>query len=213
MAYSQWLPWQRIHTNRAEWSPIQSSQTHKDTAVTLWPTHSGCRGSAHTNRAELSPIQSSQTHKDAAVTLWLTHSGCRSSAYTPTEPSRVQSSPVRLTKMQQWLYGLLTVAAVAAHTYRQSRVQSYESCRVKCLDAACSIFVSQTLVVGRDGSRKKWNWKILVKDHEAIFDASRCELWSQDYIASVWLKIAQEMGVGKWSTSVFYFLLRWWRYS
>ena len=44
---------------------------------------------------------------------------------------------------------------------------------------------------------------ILVKDHEAIFDASRCEHRNRDYIASVWLKIAQEMGVGKWSVSVF----------
>jgi len=32
-----------------------------------------------------------------------------------------------------------------------SRVQSHESCRVKSLDAACSIFFSQTLVIGRDG--------------------------------------------------------------
>jgi hypothetical protein len=37
----------------------------------------------------------------------------------------------------------------------------------------------------------------LVKDHEAIFDASRCEHRNRDYIASVWQKIAQEMGKGK----------------
>jgi hypothetical protein len=48
---------------------------------------------------------------------------------------------------------------------------------------------------------------LLVKDHEAIFDASRCEHRNRDYIASVWLKIAEEMGVGKWSASVFYFLV------
>jgi hypothetical protein len=48
---------------------------------------------------------------------------------------------------------------------------------------------------------------LLVKDHEAIFDASRCEHRNRDYIASVWLKIAKEMGVGKWSPSVFYFLV------
>jgi ribulose kinase len=48
---------------------------------------------------------------------------------------------------------------------------------------------------------------LLVKDHEAIVDASRCEHRNQDYIASVWQKIAQEMGIGKRSTSIFYFSL------
>jgi hypothetical protein len=38
---------------------------------------------------------------------------------------------------------------------------------------------------------------LLVKDHEAIFDASRCEHRNRDYIASVWQKIAQEMSEGK----------------
>jgi hypothetical protein len=49
----------------------------------------------------------------------------------------------------------------------------------RVFDAACSIFVSQTLVIGRDG----WYLEeemvveklILVTDHEAIFDASRSE--------------------------------------
>ena len=44
------------------------------------------------------------------------------------QESRVQSSPVQ-----------------------SSPVQSHESCRVKSLDAACSVFVSETLVIGRDG--------------------------------------------------------------
>ena len=48
---------------------------------------------------------------------------------------------------------------------------------------------------------------LLVKDHEAIFDTSRCEHQNRDYIASVWLKIAKEIGVGKWSALVFYFLV------
>jgi hypothetical protein len=30
-------------------------------------------------------------------------------------------------------------------------VQSHESCRIKSLVAACYIFVSKTLVIGRDG--------------------------------------------------------------
>ena len=118
-------------------------------------------GCVHTNRVESSPIQSSQTHKDAAVTLWLTFNGRRSSAYTPAE-----SSPV----------------------------QSHESCRVKSLDAACSIFVSQTLVIGRDGCYLGEEIDVeklilLVKDHEEIFDASRCEHRNRDYIASVGRKL------------------------
>ena len=48
---------------------------------------------------------------------------------------------------------------------------------------------------------------LLVKDHEAIFDASRCEHRNRDYVASIWQKIAQEMGVGKTRASMFYFLL------
>jgi len=43
---------------------------------------------------------------------------------------------------------------------------------------------------------------LLVKDHEAIFNALRCEHRNRDYITSVWLKIAQEIGEGKWSASV-----------
>ena len=73
------------------------------------------------------------------------------SVYTPTESSRVQSSPVRLTKTQQWLCGLLIMAAEAVGTHQQSRVETHESCRVKSLDAACFIFVSHTPVIGRDG--------------------------------------------------------------
>jgi len=60
-----------------------------------------------------------------------------------------------------------------------SRVESHESCRVKSLDAACSIFVSQTLVIGRDGCLEQEmdaeKLILLVKDHEAIYNASRCE--------------------------------------
>jgi len=49
------------------------------------------------------------------------------------------------------------MAAVAVRTHRQSRgessrVESHESCRVKSLDAACSIFVSQKPVIRRDGT-------------------------------------------------------------
>jgi len=102
---------------------------------------------AYTPRVESSPIQSSQTQKDAAVTLWLSYNGSRNSVYTPAE---------------------------------SSRVASHESCRVKSLNAACSIFVSQTLVIGRDGCYLQEEMDVeklilLVKGHEAIYDASRCE--------------------------------------
>ena len=60
-----------------------------------------------------------------------------------------------------------------------SRVKSRESCRVKSLDAACSIFVSQNLVIGRDGcyleEMDAEKLILLFKDHDAIYDASRCE--------------------------------------
>jgi hypothetical protein len=48
---------------------------------------------------------------------------------------------------------------------------------------------------------------LLVKDNEAIYDASCCEHQDRDYIASVWMIIAQEMGIGKRSASMFHFLL------
>ena len=97
-------------------------------------------------------------------------------------------------------------------THQQSRVESHKFCRVKSLDAACYIFVSQSLAIGRDGSYLEEEIDVerlilLVKDHEAIFDASRCEHRNRDYVASVWQKFAQEMGVGKTSASMFYFLL------
>ena len=109
------------------------------------------------------------------------------------------------------------MAAAAVRTHQQSpvessRVQSHESCLVKSFDAACSIFVSQTLAIGPDGCYLEEEMDVeklilLVKDHEDIFDASRCEHRNRDYVASVWQKIAQEMGVGKTRASMFYCLL------
>ena len=82
--------------------------------------------------------------------------------------------------MWQALCALLTMAAAAVRTHQQSRVKSRESCRVKSLDAACSIFVSQTLVIGRDGCYLEEEMGtekliLLLKNHEAIYDALRCE--------------------------------------
>jgi len=129
----------------------------------------------------------------------------RMGEYTPTESSLAQSSSVRLTKTRQALCGLLIMAAAAVGTCQQSRVESHDSCRVTCLDTASSLFVSQTLMIERDGCQEMDVEKLilLVKDHEAIFDASRFEHRNRDYINSVWLKIAHEMDVGKWSAWVF----------
>jgi hypothetical protein len=71
----------------------------------------------HSSAVESSPIQSSQTYKDTAVTLWLTYNGRHGSVYTPAE---------------------------------SRRVESHESCRVKSLDAAYFIFISQTPVIVHD---------------------------------------------------------------
>jgi hypothetical protein len=66
-------------------------------------------------------------------------------------------------------------------------------------------------VIGRDGCYREEEVDVeklilLVKDHEAIFDTLPCEHRNRDYVASVSQKIAQEMGVGKMSASIFYFL-------
>jgi Alcohol dehydrogenase transcription factor Myb/SANT-like. len=55
---------------------------------------------------------------------------------------------------------------------------------------------------GRNGCREAI---LLVKDHKAIYNASSCEHQNRDHLASIWMKIAQEMGVGKWSALVFCF--------
>jgi hypothetical protein len=43
------------------------------------------------------------------------------------------------------------------------------------------------------------NLILSVKDHQAIYDASHCEHRTTDYMASLWIKLAQEIGVGKWN--------------
>ena len=110
-------------------------------------SHHARSGCVPTSRVESSAIQSSQTRKDAAVTLWLSYNGRRGSAHTPTV---------------------------------SSRIESHESCRVKSLDVASFIYISQTRVIGRDGCCLEEEMGVeklilLVKDHEAIYDASRCE--------------------------------------
>jgi hypothetical protein len=90
------------------------------------------------------------------------------------------------------------MAAAAVRTHQESRVQSSHT----SVDAARSIFVSQTLVLDviscyREEEMDVEKLILLVQDHEAIFDALRCEHRNRDYIASVWQKIAQELGEGK----------------
>ena len=93
-------------------------------------------------------------------------------AYT----NRVESSQIQLGQTHK------DVAVTVAYngrreqrTHQQSRVESLESCRVKSLDAACFIFVSHTPVIGHDGRNGCRETYSLMKDHEAIYDASRCE--------------------------------------
>ena len=92
--------------------------------------------------------------------------------------SRVESNPVQ---SDSWRCGSDSVAYLQwpprqrVHTSRESRVESHESCWVKSLDASCFIFVSQTPVIRRDGKNDVEKLIVLVKDHEAIYDASRCE--------------------------------------
>jgi hypothetical protein len=67
-------------------------------------------------------------------------------------------------------------------------------------------------VIGHDGCYLEEETDVeklilLVRDNEAIVDASRCVHRNRDYIASVWQKIAQERGVSKRSASIFYFSL------
>jgi hypothetical protein len=78
------------------------------------------------------------------------HSTGRSmGAHSPVESSRVQSDSQRRGR----LFGfLITTACRNVYTpARPSRGDSLESCRVKRHDAACSIFVSRTLLIGRGG--------------------------------------------------------------
>jgi hypothetical protein len=75
------------------------------------------------------------------------YNGSRCGAYTPAESSRV----TRVLPSQE-----------------------------STLDAACSLFVSQTLVIGHEGCYLQEEMDaekliLLVKDHESIYDASRCE--------------------------------------
>ena len=72
--------------------------------------------------------------------------------YTPTESSRVQSSPVRLTKTRQSLCGLLTMAASAVPTHQQSRVKSSPTSLAEPTVLMTHVpFSSVSLVIGRDG--------------------------------------------------------------
>jgi hypothetical protein len=66
------------------------------------------------------------------------------------ESSRVQSSPVRPTKTRQCLSLIYSGHRGSAYKPTESFEYSHKSCRVKSLNAACFIFVTQTPVIGRD---------------------------------------------------------------
>jgi hypothetical protein len=45
---------------------------------------------------------------------------------------------------------------------------------------------------------------LLVKEHQAIYDASDSDHGNRNYIASLWAKMVQEMDLGKWTALVFF---------
>ena len=83
-------------------------------------------------------------------------------AYT-TESSRVQSSPVRLTKSRQSLCGLHKMAAAAVRTQQQSPVQSnptsFAESRVLMMHVSFSLVRLQLSRVMASILRNKWIWK------------------------------------------------------
>ena len=98
VAYWHWPPRPCIHTSRVKSSPIQSSQTHKDAAVTLWLTDSGHRGHAYTP-AESSQVQSSPVRL-TETWQWLCGLLTVATAAVHThQQSQVQSSP---TSLAEW---------------------------------------------------------------------------------------------------------------
>ena len=107
--------------------------------------------------------------------------------------SVTESSPIRLTNMQQRLFGLLKIAMHGnAYTLAgSSRVESPKSCQVENPDAARFIFFGQPPVIGHDGcyiamgnERKKVD--SLSQDHRAIYSASHCEHRNRNHTASIW---------------------------
>ena len=96
------------------------------------------------------------------------------------QQSRVESNPVQSDSPRCGRPSVAYLQWQPLRCVHTSRVASRESCRVKSLDAVCSIFVRHTLVIERDGYYFEEEMDVeklilLVKDHEAIFDASRCE--------------------------------------
>ena len=96
------------------------------------------------------------------------------------QQSRVESNPVQSDSQRRGSGPVAYLQWQPRQCVHPSRVESSRVTRVKSLDAACSIFVSQTLVIGRDGCYLEEEMNVeklilLVKDHEAIYDASRCE--------------------------------------
>ena len=106
------------------------------------------------------------------------------------------------------------MAAAAVRTHQQSRVESSHKSLAESRVLMPHVLFSSVrlLVIGRDGCYLEEEMDVeklilLVKDYEETLDASRCEHRNRDYVASVWQKIAQEMGVGKTSATMFYFLI------
>jgi hypothetical protein len=111
-------------------------------------------------------------------------------ACTPSESSRVQSSQTHKDAAMTILFAYNSRRTSAYTPADSSQVESRESCRVKSLDAARSIFASQTLVIVRGGCCLQEDMDLeklifLVKNNVAIYSASHYEHRNRDCIASV----------------------------
>jgi len=96
----------------------------------------------------------------------------------PLHTNRVDSKAVQ-SYSQRRASDWLKMAAAAKREHQQSRVESHQFSSGKFLGPACSIFGSQSPVIWCDvcyleGEMDVKKCTILVKDHEAIYCASRC---------------------------------------
>jgi len=112
---------------------------------------------------------------------------------------RVKSSPIRLTNMQESLFGLLT-KAMHGNVYTLAESSWFESpsfCQVENLDATRFIFVSQTPVIGYDGcliavGNECKKSDSLSQEHGAIYNASHCEHRNRNHAASILWELTED---------------------
>ena len=130
---SQSSPWRILNMCQSQWSIGLRVRTHQQ------------------SRVESNPVQSDSQRRVRPSVAYLQWQPLRC-----IHTNRAESSPIQSSQTHKDAAGPLWLAyngsRCGAYTPAESsRVESHESCRVKSLDAAYSIFVSLTLVIGRDG--------------------------------------------------------------